>query len=848
MKEGYLQKQGQLLKGWKKRWFVCDGRSLNYFHTKLEKTPNAIIPLETMTVQDGGMSERWSAPKMYVTDGLSGVVYCLSSEDSTVTLQWLQVLRHAVQRAHDKRDAAASTTPTRMKSHSVPLDDNASLPSPRRPAAASVSDLKTPPSSSSSSSLPPKTKSAHQLATTIRLENDLATASERLNALLLHKPSSRTHFQFHGVHDGVRVSTGVDAPSGNAYARGSIVVDVVPAIALRVLLDHSKRHEWDVHFPQSSHVASYGGATDLVYLSGGAPAAFVASFHPVVLGALPAALFAALWCGVVLSSSGSVVLDAAAGAILGAALGGVAALLFSTDALWRRVVAPRDVVLLRHVYEANTSPGDGGHANAMIVAELSVANELKPPLATVVRANVGVSGWLVQSLGTESTLLTHVVDVTLGGWLPAPINDRVRRQRVLALAAIAEYVKQAKIYGPHLGYDDRAHDDDADGLVAMHDDDDDDLDSFGSDSAMVAPAADAASRGGFHPRDYMRSVVRAPTGGVTLTDKEVAKKQNGVVMEVIKSMGSKLLDGKSAVSLSLPVRIFEPRTMLDRLVDFYLYAPNYLSAANDATDMVERFKLTMAFAVAGWHHNIGCAKPFNPIVGETLEAELVDGATVHCEQASSNPSPISYAQIVHPKYSVSSYTVVNGSMQTNSIVQVLQGPVKVSFEDGSSIEFTLPSLRMSGMLWGERVMEVFGTISFHDKTHGLACDLRLNPDEHKGLFASNKAPTDYFRGTLKAADNDVCAVSGSWLDELKFGDKVYWSLDRDACAPLVRLPDDKVLPSDSRNRPDLRALAVNDLDEAQERKYEVEKLQRVDRAHRKDGRRPNHWTLAAGGH
>ncbi|RLO06189.1 hypothetical protein DYB28_007168, partial [Aphanomyces astaci] len=84
-----------------------------------------------------------------------------------------------------------------------------------------------------------------------------------------------------------------------------------------------------------------------------------------------------------------------------------------------------------------------------------------------------------------------------------------------------------------------------------------------------------------------------------------------------------------------------------------------------------------------------------------------------------------------------------------------------------------------------------------------------------------------------------------WLDELRAGDHVLWSFERDACAPLVRVPDDQVLPSDSRHRPDLRALATYDLDEAQDRKFQVEKLQRSDRAFRKDGRRPTHWTFAA---
>ncbi|CAK4243512.1 unnamed protein product [Aphanomyces euteiches] len=848
MKEGYLQKQGQLLKGWKKRWFVCDGRSLNCYHHKFDKTPTASVSLETATVQDGGTSERWNGPRIYVTDAVSGIVYCLSGDDGAVVLQWLDVLQTAIQRLREKQNVAARITPVmRMKSQSLPLpNDDISratssfiTQSPRKSTQSPMANATNPPATKRHTGIKHPVKT---LATTIRLENELSTATELLNCLLFTTPSAAHPLQFHfnGIHDGVRISTAVNPTTGKLYTRGSMVVDLVPATALRILLDHQRRQEWDMHFPHSAHVASYGGATDLVYLSGGLSSALFD--QPTFLVVVPIALLGAVVCG--LWAPG--LAEAAYGAVLGAILGGLAVLLMS-PLDWQWVVRPRDLLLLRHVYEA-TAPGRmAGSSVAMAIAEWSVANELKPEIPGVVRAAVGVSGWLVQPLGTESTLITHVEELNLQGWIPSYVNTRVAKQRMLCLAAISEYVKHAAVRGPQLGFDDEpeVYEDD----ITPSNEDDIDEDEPVVDESHVATSilpADAASRtASFHPRDYLRTVVRNPTGGVTLTDKEVAKRQNGVLMEIIKNMGTKLLDGKSAVSLSLPVRIFEPRSMLDRLVDFYMYAPNYLPAANDTSDPVERLKLTMAFAVAGWHHWVGCAKPFNPIVGETLETQFCDGATVHCEQASSNPTPISFAQVEHSKYRIASYTVVNGGMQTNSLVMVFNGNVRVQFTaDGGVVEFTLPSVRMSGLLWGERIIELAGTILFQDKANDISCELRLNPDEHKGMFASNKAPTDYFRGSLVAKGDVLCDVSGSWLEEIRFGDKVYWNLDKDSCAPLVRLPDDKVLPSDSRNRPDLRALALNNLEEAQERKYELEKRQRVDRALRKEGRRPNHWTFA----
>ncbi|RHZ42958.1 hypothetical protein DYB26_009230, partial [Aphanomyces astaci] len=872
MKEGYLQKKGQLLKGWKKRWFVCDGRSLSYYSTKLEKKPNAVIPLESATVQDGGTSETWNSPRIYLTDGTSGTMYCLSGDEGDVVSQWLDVLDRAVKRIHEKRELSQPVgVVPRSKSHITPFDEEEgrqkpimSEKSPTRKAmlASSFSDVNaTKPRGSSDHAASPFMSSkpgGTHLPTTIRLENELSTASELLNCLLFNKTTTSDHtsspIQFHydGVVDGVRISSAVDPTTGKHYARGSSILPVAPSLALRILLDHHRRHEWDSLFPHSTHVATYGGSTDLIHLCGGDASGFFDG--PLLASAsspvLPAAA-AAIVSGVLAPSDWLV--HAAAGAVVA----GVAA---SVD--WRPVACPRDLLLLRHVYEAMTlssssmtdrsscqhlldAVGVSSGANAMIIAEMSVANELKPVVRGVVRAHIGVSGWLVEPLDTESTLVTYVTDLNVKGWIPSYVHRAIHARRMRCLAAISAFVSQAKVLGPTLGYDD---DDDYNDEVLLGANNSSSSNILGgrSSAALGMRGDDGNPAAAFHPRDYFRMVVQVPSGGVKLTDKDIAKKQNGVLMEVIKNMGTKLLDGKSAVSLSLPVRIFEPRTMLDRLVDLYLYAPNYLSAANDATDMVERFKLTMAFAVAGWHHTVGCMKPFSPILGETMQAEFVDGATVHCEHASHHP-PISYAQIVGPKYKVHSYSILNGSLQTNCIVQVQQGPVRVTFLDGAVIEFTLPAIRMGGFLWGDRVVELVGSIHFQDKANGISCELKLNPDEKKGMFASNKVPTDRFRGTLVSKMDDVCEVSGSWLEELRFGDHVYWNLQTDRCAPVVRLPDDKVLPSDSRNRQDLKFLGQDDLDEAQEWKLTLEKLQRADRTKRKEGRRPNHWTVITDG-
>jgi hypothetical protein len=51
---------------------------------------------------------------------------------------------------------------------------------------------------------------------------------------------------------------------------------------------------------------------------------------------------------------------------------------------------------------------------------------------------------------------------------------------------------------------------------------------------------------------------------------------NSVINFMIKKIGSNLLQGKSVLSVSLPVIIFETRSNLERFAYSFIYAPIYL--------------------------------------------------------------------------------------------------------------------------------------------------------------------------------------------------------------------------------------------------------------------------------
>ncbi len=73
-------------------------------------------------------------------------------------------------------------------------------------------------------------------------------------------------------------------------------------------------------------------------------------------------------------------------------------------------------------------------------------------------------------------------------------------------------------------------------------------------------------------------------------------------MELLKKAGKQLIEGKHVVGVSLPVRIFEPRSTLDRMVDWWGTAPLYLTNAAKTHDPILRMKNCITFVVSCLHY------------------------------------------------------------------------------------------------------------------------------------------------------------------------------------------------------------------------------------------------------
>jgi len=340
---------------------------------------------------------------------------------------------------------------------------------------------------------------------------------------------------------------------------------------------------------------------------------------------------------------------------------------------------------------------------------------------------------------------------------------------------------------------------------------------------------------------------RYKEGGLWFKDEVELKRQRGIAWEVVKGLGNSILEGKELVSTTLPIHLFEPRSFLERLTDVWAYAPRYLTrAAETKGDPVLRLKYVIAFAVSGLHLLTTARKPFNPLLGETYQARFANGTQIFIEQTTHHP-PASNWEVIPTdnSYKFWGNCTWSASTRANTIKGTQRGPCHIDFPDGSRITYSLPDILIKGVMWGDRVTELSGSIIFSDNKNGIEAEVFFNPEAQgfiRSLFSKSKESTDTVRGEIyrpsasgvqrKKGDNTVSNIEGSWLSHLDFDGTRLWDLKMPADGVI---PEPNPLPSDSRHRADLIALREGDLERAKDSKVALEEKQRFEKKLRQKG-------------
>jgi len=332
--------------------------------------------------------------------------------------------------------------------------------------------------------------------------------------------------------------------------------------------------------------------------------------------------------------------------------------------------------------------------------------------------------------------------------------------------------------------------------------------------------------------------------GLKFVNDEAMKAQRGVLGYFLKKASTALLSGKSIFAISMPIQVFEAKSYLQRLADSFGYAPVFLKKAGMVTDPIESLKYIITYCVCTLHLTTEQKKPFNPILGETLQGKLGD-AYLFLEQTSHHP-PVSHFQVFDEHFVYSGYSEIFANMGANSVKGGDKGKFNLKIQ-GRTISWHVPDIHIEGLLWGDRNFNWSNTLKIRDETNDLYGEVVFNPDKKTGFFSKGKqeTPADTVRGHIWKV-NDwakfqknrnapgvcevLCKIDGRWTEILKFDDEVFWELEN--YRPYVVVETKNVLESDARKREDLIAFLTGDEDVAQSEKEKLENIQRADRKFR----------------
>jgi len=247
-------------------------------------------------------------------------------------------------------------------------------------------------------------------------------------------------------------------------------------------------------------------------------------------------------------------------------------------------------------------------------------------------------------------------------------------------------------------------------------------------------------------------------------------------------------------------------------------------------------------------------KPFNPLLGETYQGFFPGhGIDIYCEHTSHHP-PIANFLLLNPNYKYSGRYEFVAKLSNNTLFIRQEGPNCVEFKDGSKVIFHLPGIKVNGMLLGDRTCYYNGVAKFEDPKNKVKAIVKMGcgTEKKSGFFGGTKKRHDQFEGKiyyydpsatkvesknqqdedkedLKYADLDkeITPISGSFLENLKFGDTEFWHIDK--VKPAAYKPTENPLPSDVRFREDLVWLKYGNMKHAEDWKLRLEEQQRWDR-------------------
>jgi len=327
----------------------------------------------------------------------------------------------------------------------------------------------------------------------------------------------------------------------------------------------------------------------------------------------------------------------------------------------------------------------------------------------------------------------------------------------------------------------------------------------------------------------------------------------------------KSMIGKDMTKMTLPVSFNEPTSLLYRVAEDMEYA-DLLDTAADRDDSLERLVYVAGFAVSEYASTIGrVAKPFNPLLGETYEYVRPDkGYRFFAEQVSHHP-PIGAAYAESARWEYYGESAVKTKFLGKSFDANPLGTwfLKLRPNNGREELYTWKKVTTTviGIITGNPTVDNYGPMEIKNWTTGETCLLDFRARGWKASSAYHVIGKVMDRGGVTK-----WSIGGRWNDKIYarltegYEDEavgegkstkganqailVWQANERPPNVPFnltsfaVTLNDDNprvkswLAPTDSRLRPDQRAMEDGQYDLAATEKNRVEEKQRAARRER----------------
>jgi hypothetical protein len=309
--------------------------------------------------------------------------------------------------------------------------------------------------------------------------------------------------------------------------------------------------------------------------------------------------------------------------------------------------------------------------------------------------------------------------------------------------------------------------------------------------------------------------------------------------------------GKDLSTIAMPVSANEPTSALQRLAEQLEYSELLDAAVTATPDTGERLVYMAALAISAFSNarvkDRAIRKPFNPMLGETYELVREDkGYRFFAEKVVHRPVRMACQAEAAEWTFVQSPTPMQKFWGKSAEINT-DGKVRVFLHASEEhYSWTLATSYLRNVIAGEKYLEPSGTMTIISETTGAkaVCTFKAG-----GMFAgrSEEVSVQVFDATGSVLPS---GATGKWTSSLELTyngaptGKSIWKVGSLVDKPekhygftsfaaalnqVTAIEEAKLAPTDSRLRPDQRALEDGDVDRAEALKARLEERQRARR-------------------